>query len=109
MLLTCNVIAVVYQPWQCVKSVSLHGACVACKHYVAGLDNPTQPQRQHFEMACQLFVFRCIMDTEPREFSAESISLLAQLSNMVMREVERKRAMNAALCNAAVRHKRWGW
>jgi hypothetical protein len=47
------------------------------------------------------------MDMQPREFSAESASLLAQLSNMVMREIERKKAMNASLCNAALRHNRY--
>eukprot|EP00775_Hariotina_reticulata_P003799 gene3799-4056_t len=51
----------------------------------------------------------CIMDVQPREFSADSASLLTQLSNMVMREVERKKAMNTALCNAALRHTRGGW
>lgn len=40
-------------------------------------------------------------------FSAENITLLTQLANMVMREVERKRAMNDALCSAALRHNRW--
>eukprot|EP00879_Flechtneria_rotunda_P005240 GHRR01005525.1.p1 GENE.GHRR01005525.1~~GHRR01005525.1.p1 ORF type:complete len:858 (+),score=281.24 GHRR01005525.1:849-3422(+) len=45
----------------------------------------------------------CILDLEPREFSAESTTLLAQLASMVMREVERKRAMNDALCNTALR------
>lgn len=48
----------------------------------------------------------CILDTTPRQFSADSTVLLTQLANMVMREVERKRAMNAALCSAAVRHQR---
>lgn len=49
---------------------------------------------------------RCILDTKAREFSADSTTLLTQLANMVMREVERKRAMNDALCSAAVRHNR---
>jgi hypothetical protein len=44
-----------------------------------------------------------VLDTQPREFSAENASLLAQLASMVMREVERKRAMNEVLCSAAVR------
>jgi hypothetical protein len=43
---------------------------------------------------------------KPRDFSADSCTLLAQLASMVMREVERKRAMNDALCNTAVRHER---
>eukprot|EP00882_Tetradesmus_deserticola_P009289 GHRQ01009800.1.p1 GENE.GHRQ01009800.1~~GHRQ01009800.1.p1 ORF type:complete len:518 (+),score=202.99 GHRQ01009800.1:1172-2725(+) len=46
----------------------------------------------------------CILDVEPREFSAESCTLLAQLACIVMREIERKRAMNDALCKTAVRH-----
>jgi hypothetical protein len=49
---------------------------------------------------------RCILDLKARDFSADSTTLLTQLANMVMREVERKRAMNDALCNAAVRHNR---
>jgi hypothetical protein len=52
-------------------------------------------------------VRRCILDTKEREFSADSTTLLTQLANMVMREVERKRAMNDALCSAAVRHTRY--
>lgn len=54
-----------------------------------------------------VFVRRCVLDTKPRDFSADSTTLLTQLANMVMREVERKRAMNDALCSAAVRHTRW--
>lgn len=49
------------------------------------------------------FTRSCILDYKPRSFSAEQALLLAQLSAMVMREVERKKAMNDALCNAAVR------
>lgn len=45
----------------------------------------------------------CILDYKPRNFSAESALLLSQLSGMVMCEVEHKRAMNDALCNAALR------
>lgn len=52
-------------------------------------------------------ISRCILDHQPRQFSAENTTLLAQLANMVMREVERKRAMNDALCNAAVRQTRY--
>ncbi|WIA41989.1 hypothetical protein OEZ86_009290 [Tetradesmus obliquus] len=46
----------------------------------------------------------CILDLKPRDFSSDSCTLLAQLASMVMREVERKRAMNDVLCNTAVRH-----
>ncbi|KAI8471136.1 MAG: kinase-like domain-containing protein [Monoraphidium minutum] len=45
----------------------------------------------------------CILDYKVRAFTAENALLLAQLSGMVMREVERKRQMNDVLCNAALK------
>lgn len=49
---------------------------------------------------------RCILDVTPRDLSVDSATLLAQLAGMVMREVERRRAMNDALCSSVLCHTR---